>query len=188
MALLPSFQNYTPWGSSKLLFLSVLSKPMPAHPIWLQPPGKASCKTGGPPTTMVTMEVAPAELCPQPVGLFWHCLVEIAEAAVLNFSPLAPSHGLHHGPTALPPPVGAAYSEEPHPAFLPRAAAFRGLTCVLIRTFVHGTPTPCSSCCWQHKWPVPMQQQMLGTSAWAGRTKGVGLDLSHGTWGFHWWL
>lgn len=178
MALLPSFQNYTLWGSSKLLFLSVLSKPMPTHPIWLQPPGKASRKTGGSPTTAVTMGVAPAELCPQPVGCSGAAWFRLLKQQHWIFSPLpsamgfttAPQH-CHHQ-RELPP------SEEPHPTFLLRAAAFRGLTGVLARTFIHGTPELCSSCCWQQRWPVPMQQRMLGSSAGLAEPRGLAQILS----------
>lgn len=58
----------------------------------------------------------------------------------------------------------------------PWAPCVSGAHWGLGKVLVHGTPTPC-----QQGWPVP--------SVWAGRAEGAGTDLlSHGTWGFSWWL
>lgn len=175
MALLPSFQNYTPWGSSKLLFLCAFKAhactPHLAAATWegwpqdRWAPNHHGDNGGG-----TSWALPPAN------GLFWPCLDQTAEAATLNFSPLALSSGFHHSSTALPPPVGAATFQRAAPCAPPEPPAFRGLTGVLARALVHGTPTPC-----QQGWPVP--------SVWAGRAEGAGTDLlSHGTWGFSWWL
>lgn len=53
-------------------------------------------------------------------------MVQIAEAATLNFSPLALSYGFHHSPTALPPPVGAAAFRRATPRFPPQGSCIWG--------------------------------------------------------------
>lgn len=117
-ALLPSFQNYMSWGGSKLLFLRALSKHVPAHPGLQQPPREASHQAGEPQPPWYRWRQHCLSSAPQPMGSLGAAWSRLLNRQHLMF----PSHTqpwVCQGPTALPPPVGAAACRRAAPCSAP---------------------------------------------------------------------
>lgn len=158
----PIFPKLYTVGKQQVTVPKCAFKAHACTPHWLQPPGKANRKTGGPPTTMVTMEVAPAELCPQPVGCSGTAWFRLMKQRHWIFLPLPSAMGFTTAPQHSHHQWELPHSEEPHPTFLLRAAAFRGSLVswqrplfmahqhsALLAADSNGGGCPCRSRCWQ---------------------------------------
>lgn len=161
-------------------------------------------------TPHLSAAATPGKVSPQPPRWRWrwHCLSSAPPATaccgaacsrLLNQQPLIfpPCTPPWVCPTALPPPVGAATFRRATSRCPPEGSCVQEAGWCLGKDLVCGVPKQRSLCCWEHPspaaavWSVPMQWQVLGSSAWAGRAEEVGVDLlSHGavSWGFRRWL